>query len=297
MSRDILTEILTHKRERLAADKRAQPLSELQKRIADIPAAIPFGEKLRDGGFGVIAEIKAKSPSLGNMREDNVIEAPAAYESHPLVRAVSILTDEKYFGMSIARLGELRRVISKPILRKDFIFDQYQVIEARAYGADAVLLMANVLKADELRELWNVCQGIGIEALFECHNAEQIRTLPPDARICGVNSRKMDSTTLPVLGSLRYLASRLTRTDLSPQLAKKFKLISELPAGAIKVAESGVSESTITWVRDLGWDAALIGTSLLRHPAGISEALDRLDTKLKSTAPRPIGVQAVGETV
>jgi indole-3-glycerol phosphate synthase len=199
--------------------------------------------------------------------------------------------------MGMDRLGALRRVISKPILRKDFIVDEYQVFEARAYGADAVLLMANVLESNQLQALWDVCKGLGMEALFETHAAEQIRALPSDARVCGVNSRKMDSTTLPFVGSVRYLASRITKTDLSPQLAKKFQLIHDLPAGSIKVAESGVSESTIAWVRDLGWDAALIGTALLRHPEGIRAALDRLDAALKSKSSRRLDVPAVGQTV
>src|SRR5438094_10398041 len=110
-----------------------------------MPKPLSFCHVLASGGFGIIAEIKKKSPSMGKMKPANVAQAPEVYKESAVVKAVSILTDSAYFGMAIEDLDRLKRQIGKPVLRKDFIFDEYQVFEARAAGADAILLMASVL--------------------------------------------------------------------------------------------------------------------------------------------------------
>jgi indole-3-glycerol phosphate synthase len=285
--KNILDEILAYTRHKVDCDKRTRPLDELQRMQADAPSPRPFGTALRASSLGVIAEIKRRSPSMGAMRRTNVEEAPEVYEAHRLVRAVSVLTNDRHFAMSIEEMRRLRGRISKPILRKDFIIDAYQVHEARAFGADAVLLMANVLSQKELKDLWLLCKQLGMDALFESHTKQEIRNLPKDANVCGINSRKLDSAyTLGV--SWRYLASRvLSRVGIGSAKVdtklEKFELFKYLPRDVVKVAESGVSERNIAQVSHQGWDCALIGTSLLMNPNGVASALESLDRALHVT--------------
>jgi indole-3-glycerol phosphate synthase len=155
----------------ITASKQARPVKELKARIRDLsPLSGRFSEALK-GKFGLIAEIKEKSPSAGLMKPENVKDAYTCYEKSSLVRAVSVLTNKVHFGMSIDRLQDARNRFSKPILRKDFIVDEYQIYEARAYGADAILLMGNVLDSGKLFNFWQTAKGLGLEVLFEAHTA------------------------------------------------------------------------------------------------------------------------------
>ena len=158
--------------------------------------------------FGLIAEIKERSPSVGPMRAENVTDAPDAYDESPIVAALSVLTNAHHFGMDIERLAAIRSRVTKPVLRKDFMIDEYQVREARAFGADAILLMANVLDAPRLAGFHDLARELGMEVLFEVHTEEEIALLPTDARIVGINSRKFKSTT-GFVGSQWQLRERL----------------------------------------------------------------------------------------
>ena len=189
----ILDRILPDVRRELDAAREVMPLDELKGRAADAPAPRDFAGVLTAHGFGLIAEIKRRSPSMGDMRAENVAAAAAAYEAEPLVRAVSVLTNTTHFGMDMDDLRRISATSTKPVLRKDFILDPYQVYAARAAGADAVLLMANVLSAGQMRELHEVVLELGMEALFEVHEAAEIEALPGTARIVGINSRKFKS--------------------------------------------------------------------------------------------------------
>ncbi len=246
--------------------------------IANAPAVRSLKEALRKG-FGVIAEIKERSPSHGPMRKENVEEAAMGYEESRIVRAISVLTNHSHFGMSMDRLREVKTGGTKPVLRKDFIFDEYQVYEACAYGADAILLMANLLEPEELQRLYALAKELGMDALFECHTKEQIEQLPADAEIYGINSRTFAS------GTARYGVSALlgklgSSKDLTVDL-NRFELGQYVPKRALKVAESGVSVKTIRQVRDeLGYNAALIGTSLLKAPHGVRRELELFEQAL-----------------
>jgi indole-3-glycerol phosphate synthase len=216
------------------------------------------------------------------MRAQNVAEAPLAYERSPLVRAFSILTNATHFGMSLEKLRDIRAQVTKPALRKDFIFDEYQVWEARAFGADAILLMANLLERDELLRLYDLAREMGMEALFECHSREQIESVPAGAEIYGINSRTFSS------GTATYEAARQHRQaggkeDLTTDL-RQFDLVQHLPPGTVRVAESGVSVGTLAQVRDaLGYHAALVGTSLLLSEHGPARELERFEQALAGT--------------
>jgi indole-3-glycerol phosphate synthase len=265
-------------RHELADAQGQRPLAELKKALSDAPPIRSFKQALQSG-FGLIAEIKERSPSHGAMRRENVDEASAAYQQSPVVRAISVLTNRTHFGMSMERLRQIKLSTTKPVLRKDFIFDDYQVYEARAFGADAILLMANLLDAPEMGRLHQLARQLGMSALFECHNREQIGHVPADAEIYGINSRTFDST------SARYSVS----TALGKLGAKKdftieshrFELGQYLPPAAIKVAESGVSPKTVARLRtELGYDAALVGTSLLTAAHGVRAELGAFEAEL-----------------
>lgn len=259
-----LDQILRDVADELASTKAARPIGDIRDRLADAPPPRDFAHALT-GSFGLIAEIKERSPSVGPMRSANVADAPAAYNECPAVRALSVLTNAHHFGMTIDRLAAVRAAVSKPVIRKDFIIDEYQVREARAFGADAILLMANVLDPARLRGFHELTRELGMEALFEIHTADEIASLPSSARIVGINSRKFRSTT-GFVGSAGESA-----TDFSLEYAA-FDLADQLPSNSIRVAESGITPDNLTSVRD-NFHAALVGTSLLRDERGIAACL------------------------
>lgn len=260
----ILDTILADVREEVATAKSAKPLREIQAMLADAPPTRDFATAL-SAGFCLIAEIKRRSPSVGPMREENVNDAAAAYSASPIVKAVSILTNQRHFGMNIHDLSAIRAGIPHPVLRKDFFVDEYQIHEARAYGADAILLMANVLDAEKLASFHTLALELGMECLFEVHTLDEIATLPPNARVVGINSRKFKSET----GFAGLDGS--SEKDFSLEMSA-FELVSHLPNGAIRIAESGISPANLATVAKK-FEAALVGTSLLRDPRGIRKCL------------------------
>jgi indole-3-glycerol phosphate synthase len=260
----ILDTILEDVREEVAAAKLLRSQADVRAMCADAEPPRDFHGALA-ASFGLIAEIKERSPSVGPMREKNVREAAHAYAESPVVRAVSVLTNQRHFGMDIGRLQAIRRTVPQPVLRKDFLLDEYQVREARAFGADAILLMANVLDAARLQGFYNLARELGMEAIFEIHTIEEIDLLPEDARIAGINSRKFQSQS-GFVG-----ASGASEKDFSLDLGV-FDLANKLPPGCLRVAESGISPSTLGGVRE-NFQAALVGTSLLRDPRGLRACL------------------------
>ena len=261
----ILDEILADVRVEVAAAKQAVPLTEIRARLADAPPTRDFAAALGRGGSGLIAEIKRRSPSVGPMREENVNSAAATYAASNHVRAVSILTNRTHFGMGIEDMARIRATLPQPVLRKDFFIDDYQILEARAHGADAILLMANVLDATQLRDFHQLARELGMEALFEIHTLDEIALLPKSARVVGINSRKFKSTS----GFVGSTGS--SQKDFSLEMSV-FDLVNHLPAGCLRVAESGLAPETIASVSSK-FDAALVGTSLLRDPRGLEACL------------------------
>ena len=160
----------------------------------------------------------------------------------------------------------MKEQIPKPILRKDFIFEEYQVYEARAFGADALLLMVNVLERDHMRRLFDLSQELGMDVLFEAHTKEEIEAIPEGARLYGINSRKFKASS-------QTFANSTKGPDLSVEF-DTFSLINHLPKHAIKIAESGVAPAQLAGVMSLGYDAVLVGTSLLKAASGVESILN-----------------------
>ena len=260
----ILDTILEDVRAAVSSDKLKRPPADVSRTAVDA-APVRDSHAALASAVGLIAAMKERSPSVGPMRAENVREAASAYAESPVVREVSVLTNGRHFGMSIERLAAIRKEVPQPVLRKDFIVDEYQIREARAFGADAILLMANVLDAPRLSGFHDLARELGMEVLFEVHTSGEIHTLPAGARVVGINSRKFQSSS----GFVGAGGSSAKDFSLDPGV---FALVDELPASVLKVAESGISPSTLDGVRGK-FQAALVGTSLLRDPRGLRACL------------------------
>ena len=240
----ILDEILAHKRAEVAARKRARPQAGLAFR--DTPR--DFAAALRAPGLSIIAEIKRRSPSGGELRPGATIQAAdlARTYAEAGAAALSVLTDNRYFGGEDDDLLGARAACELPVLRKDFVVDEYQVYEARALGADAVLLIVRALPAAELARFIGLASDLGMAALVETHSGDEVRVaLEAGARVIGVNNRDLDTLV----------------TD--PSLALLLRDL--VPPDRVFVAESGVSEpEQLDALAAAAVDAVLIGESLLR---------------------------------
>lgn len=273
----ILDRILPDVRRELAQAQAAMPIAEVKRRAQDARPPRDFAATLGAGRFALIAEVKRRSPSMGDMRAANVDEAPPAYEACATVRAISVLTNQTHFGMGMRDLEKIAARSTKPVLRKDFIIDPYQVYAARAAGADAVLLMANVLTAAEMADLHALVKQLGMEALFEVHEEAEIAKLPQTAKVVGINSRKFKSHDGFVA------CGEKTDEDFTLDFGA-FELAGKLPTGSIRVAESGVTPRSVAALAR-SFDAALVGTSLLRDPRGVEPALEDFTRALAGGCP------------
>ncbi len=272
----ILDEILVRVRAEIESSKAERSEESLQAMLADAPELRSFRDAIASG-FGLIAEIKERAPSRGVMRPENVAHAPAAYDECPLVRAISVLTNGSDFDMSVERLWETKLATSKPILRKEFIVDRYQVLEARAFGADAILLMTQVGTASELQVLYEYARGLELDVLVECGNRGDVDRAPANAEIMGINARDMHASSKHYEVSREASASTGEDLSIDMQLLKQIDL---LPEGVLTVAESGITPATIREVRDLGYHAALVGSDLLLNEQGVRAALEEYEEAL-----------------
>ena len=211
------------------------------------------------------------------MSAKNVREVVDCYENSEIVHAISVLTNS-HFGMSLSNLAKAKKDFSKPILRKDFIFDEYQLYQARAFGADAILLMGNIgVQKKQLHRLWQVAKELDLDVLFESHTKAEIKNIPADAKIYGINCRLMDSVEDEVDSSWMPRLFKMGQTDTD---VSRFNMIRDLPVDAIKVAESGINADTVRSVKDRGYDAVLVGTALLTAAEGLHAAMRNFEKAL-----------------
>jgi len=241
----ILDEICAHKRTEVESAKKTAPLTSLEQLIADVPKPRDFRQALRDPGISLIAEVKRASPSKGVMVEDwRPTELAGLYERCG-ARAISILTDEKYFQGSLDTYRAVRRDVNVPCLRKEFIVDEYQIYESRAAGADAILLIVRCLSDAQLKEYLELSTSLGMAALVETHDAFEIdRALKAGAHIIGINNRDLATFTVDVKTTMEL---------------KKL-----IPGGHPLVSESGIhTRDHVQMLEDGGVDAILVGESLV----------------------------------
>jgi len=246
----ILDEIVRHKRDELARRRREVPRAELERRSGAWPPPRDLVRALtpEPGGVRLLAEVKKASPSRGVLAEDFDPLALAEIYARNGAAALSVLTDEKYFQGSLEFLTAIRRRVDVPILRKDFTLDEYQLWEARAAGADAVLLIVSILDAGELRALLQAATGLGLAALVEAHTASELDVaLAAGATIIGINNR-----------DLKTFETRIeTSLDLLPLI----------PTGRLAVSESGFfTAAQVRTVAAAGAHAVLVGEALVRAP-------------------------------
>jgi indole-3-glycerol phosphate synthase len=238
-----LEEILNSTRQRLPALQRRR--GALERDIEGSHVTRPsFRAALLRRSVAVIAEVKRRSPSAGSIREDlDPGERAALYASHGAA-AISVLTDGPYFGGSMQDLRAAAERCPLPVLRKDFILDEVQILEARAAGASAVLLIVRVLGRSRLESLLHYAASLGLDALVEVHSPAELATaLESKADIVGVNSRDLDTFTI--------------------DLGRAWALLRQVPSDRVAVAESGIlSQGDVARVAECGADAVLVGTAL-----------------------------------
>jgi indole-3-glycerol phosphate synthase len=242
----ILDRIVEARRASVAHRKRVLPDVALKIAAEKAPAARNFVEALTRDGFNVIAELKKASPSKGMLRVDYAPSALAPQLEAGGAAALSVLTEEEFFLGSLADLKEAKKAVQIPILRKDFIFDPWQVWEARAAGADTFLLIVAVLSDANLRELIELGRSLGMEPLIEAHSREEAqRAVSVGARIIGVNNR--DLRTFDV------------------RLETSLELVELIPEECVAVSESGLhNREDLTRLRKAGFDAFLIGEHFMK---------------------------------
>ena len=247
--KDILEEIVAHKRVEVAEQKEQTPprklYVEVERMMAEGVSKRSLSQALAQDDFGIISEFKRKSPSKGWIKEDGKPEViPPSYEKAGAA-ALSILTDEKYFGGQMDFVRKARPLVNLPILRKDFIIDEYQLFQARHIGADAVLFIAADLSKQEVRSFTALAHELGLEVLLELHSEHELdyADIPVDA--VGVNNRNLGTFVTDVQNS--------------------FRLAARLPQDRVLVSESGISNpDAIKLLREVGYRGFLIGETFMK---------------------------------
>lgn len=254
---DFLSEIVERTEADLAHRMRETPQETLEARLGPPRRGRPFSEALVAEGISLVAEMKRASPSKGPIRPGaSVSGVVRAYEAAG-ASACSVLTEGPHFQGSLDDLVEARAACGLPLLRKDFLVHEYQLLEARIAGADAVLLIVAALGGERLRELMHAASDLDLDVLVEVHDAEEVgEAIEAGAELLGINNRNL----------------RTFEVDLETT----FRLLPDIPAGTVVVAESGISTSQdVRHLQDAGVDAILVGESLMRAPDPI-EAIRNL---------------------
>jgi indole-3-glycerol phosphate synthase len=242
----ILDKIVAVKRDEVARLKKTTPLAQLQKAVGDLPPARDFRGAISRRSCAIIAEVKRSSPSKGRIRAAfDPVQIARIYQEHG-AQTVSVLTDAQFFEGTGAYLAAIKKAITLPLLRKDFIIDAYQIYESRVLGADALLLIAAILKQGQMQEYIGLAEQLGLAPLVEVHTKDELaKALAAGAQIIGINNRDLQTFT----------------TDLKRTL----ELMPMIPKGKIVVAESGISSrKDIELLMGAGVHCFLIGEALMR---------------------------------
>lgn len=244
-----LDEILSYKRQELAQAKERRPLPQIERALKQRPPIRDFrGAVTRQGRLSLIAEIKKASPSAGPIHPEADVLAIAKVYERSGAQAISVLTDARFFSGSLKDLVRVRENVSLPVLRKDFLLEEYPVVEAAAAGADAVLLIAAALPNPVLKRLIALTQDLSLAALVEVHNERELGdALESGAEIIGVNNRNL--------------------ATFQVDLKTTERLFLQIPPGKTRVSESGIrSRADVEFVQSKGADAVLIGEEFMSAP-------------------------------
>ncbi len=246
---NILDEIFKYKKEELKNTKYNTPLSELKAKIKDVQAAKSFKASIKreqNAPLKLITELKKASPSKGLIREDfNLPEIISIYEAKN-VAAISVLTEKRFFSGRLDYLNEARKRTERPLLRKDFIFDDYQIYEARVHSADAVLLIAAALEKSQISDLYELAKEISLDCLVEVQNLKDLdKALYCGADIIGINNRDLKTLNISVNTT--------------------FNILKDIPGDRIVVSESGINtRADVEAIEVTRTDAILVGTTIMK---------------------------------
>lgn len=243
---NILDKITQDKRKEVALRKRLIPVSQLEQSVLFERQTVSLADNLRQSKSGIIAEHKRRSPSKSVINNElNVQDVAQGYENAG-VCGMSVLTDGKYFGGSLDDLLTARASCNLPLLRKEFIIDEYQILEAKAYGADVILLIAAILSRDEIKQFSEFAKSLSLDVLLEVHNEEELhKSLMPSLDMLGVNNRNLKT----------FEVSLNTSKNLSALI----------PNGFVKVSESGISNiEAIKTLKPYGYEGFLIGENFMK---------------------------------
>ncbi len=244
----ILDEIIAYKKEELAEVKRRISFAEVKARASNAETTRGFGKALSQGdAIRLIAEVKKASPSKGVIREDfDPVAIGTVYEASG-ASCLSVLTETRFFQGKLDYLGSIRKAIGLPLLRKDFIIDEYQIFEARAAGADAILLIAACLERRQIEDLLGIARGLELDVLVESHTYKELdRSLLAGAMLVGINNRDLGTFTVSLQTTL--------------------DLLKDIPDDRTVVSESGIkTRDDVAKLQKAGVDAILVGESLMRE--------------------------------
>jgi len=256
---DYLKKILAHKKESIKKRKKILPRVKLDEMASMIKKPRDFIHSIRKSDrINIIGELKRASPSAGLIRKEFDIKDLAQKMVKGGAGAISVLTEEKYFKGNLIYLTELHESVDIPILRKDFILDEYQLFESRVYFADAVLLIAGILSFEQLVDYVSICNKLNMSALVEVHNENDVqKALGSRTGIIGINNRSLN--------------------DFSVDINTTFKLLPMIPKNKVIVSESGIkTKDDVRRLKEAGVDAVLIGETLMRS--------ENIEEKLKELA-------------
>ncbi len=243
----ILSKIIEEKRKEVDRDQRMLSFSSVKKQAESMYIHSSFKRNIsRKGHINLIAEIKRSSPSKGIIRADfDPVRIALTYNAAG-ASAISVLTDERFFDGKLSYIKTVKDRVSVPVLRKDFIIDEYQVYQSAVAGADAILLIANILTTEELTRYYNTAKTLGMDVLVEVHNSEEVeKVLATPASIIGINNRDLG--------------------DFNVDLSVTQHLIRMIPENKVIVSESGIqSYEEIMFLKSLGVNAVLIGETFMR---------------------------------
>ena len=243
----ILDKITEHKKREVAERKKLYPAELLETSLFFETECVSLVKYLKDKNkSGIIAEFKRRSPSKGNINQYASVEQVTIGYMQAGASALSVLTDTEFFGGKNADLGEARKYNYCPILRKDFIVDEYQIIEAKSIGADAILLIAACLSAEEVKKYSGLAHSLGLQVLMEIHAEKELNLFCENIDVVGVNNRNLKDFTVSVETS--------------------HKLLSLLPGGVAKISESGIGDAkTAAGLLNAGFDGLLIGELFMKN--------------------------------
>ncbi|KAA6342592.1 Indole-3-glycerol phosphate synthase [termite gut metagenome] len=260
--KDILKEIIANKRFEIDFQQQSVSWEQLQNGLTDRKPHRSMRAAFAESSSGIIAEFKRRSPSKGWIKENAEIDKIIPAYTQAGASALSILTDEKFFGGSLRDIRTARTLTDIPILRKDFVIDEYQLYQAKIAGADAVLLIAAALEQGKCEELAGKAHELGLEVLLEIHNSNELVYITPDIDMAGINNRNLKTFHTSVETS--------------------FQLAEQLPQNVLLVSESGISDpETVKKLRVAGYRGFLIGETFMKTESPgdtLQDFITRLNT-------------------